>query len=149
MEIILKQDVAKLGNKDDVVKVKNGYAVNYLIPQGYGTLATVAALKQHAENQKQRAHKEAAIKTSALETAKKLEGIVLTIGAKASSTGKIFGSVNTLQLAEVLHSKGFDIDRKQIVITSIEQVKALGRYTAEVKLHRDVKVNIDFDVVVE
>ncbi|GHT81573.1 50S ribosomal protein L9 [Bacteroidia bacterium] len=148
MEIILKQDVAKLGNAGDVVKVKNGYASNYLVPQGYATLATASALKQHTETQKQRAFKEAKIKLSADELAQKLSGISLTIATKVGSTGKIYGSVNTLQLADALKHKGFDVDRKQITIDE-EQVKEVGKYNAELKLHRDVKVKIEFEVVAE
>jgi large subunit ribosomal protein L9 len=148
MEIILKQDVAKLGSKDDIVKVRNGYATNYLIPQGYATLATESARKVHAENLRQRAHKEAKIKADAQELAAKMEGLSLTLGAKASSTGKIFGSINTLQIAEALEAKGFPVDRRQITIAG-DQIKELGKYTAEVKLHREVKVKIDFEVVTE
>ncbi|MDR0419694.1 MAG: 50S ribosomal protein L9 [Prevotellaceae bacterium] len=148
MEVILKQDVTKLGSKDDIVKVKNGYATNYLIPQGFAMLATPSALKMHAENQKQRAHKEAKIKADAQELAQKMEGLTLTVGAKASSTGKIFGSVNTLQIAESLATKGFNIDRKQITIAD-DQIKELGKYSADIKLHREVKIKIDFEVVGE
>ncbi|MDR0414927.1 MAG: 50S ribosomal protein L9 [Prevotellaceae bacterium] len=148
MEIILKQDVANLGSKDDIVKVKNGYANNYLVPYGYAIFATASAKKVHAENQRQRAHKLEKIKTDAVALAAKLEGVLLTVGAKASSTGKIFGSVNTIQLSEALKAKGFEIDRKQITISD-EQVKELGKYGAEVKLHRDVTVKIDFEVVEE
>ncbi|MDR0711561.1 MAG: 50S ribosomal protein L9 [Prevotellaceae bacterium] len=148
MEIILKQDVANLGSKDDIVKVKNGYANNYLIPYGYATVATESAKKVHAENQRQRAHKLEKVKADADALAAKIEGITLTVGAKASSTGKIFGSVNTIQISEALKAKGFDVDRKQITIND-EQIKALGKYSAEVKLHRDVKVKIDFEVVEE
>lgn len=148
MEIILKQDVANLGSKDDIVKVKNGYANNYLVPYGYATIATVSAKKVHAENQRQRAHKLEKIKADASALAEKLERLVLTIGAKASSTGKIFGSVNTIQISEAFKANGFDIDRKQITISD-EQVKELGKYSAEVKLHRDVKVKVDFEVVEE
>ncbi|MDR0688434.1 MAG: 50S ribosomal protein L9 [Prevotellaceae bacterium] len=148
MEIILKQDVANLGSKDDIVKVKNGYANNYLVPYGYAIIATESAKKVHAENRRQRAHKLEKIKADAAALAAKLEGVTLTVGAKASSTGKIFGSINTIQLAEALNAKGFDVDRKQITISN-EQIKELGKYSAEVKLHRDVKVKIDFDVVEE
>ncbi|MDR1023421.1 MAG: 50S ribosomal protein L9 [Prevotellaceae bacterium] len=148
MEIILKQDVANLGSKDDIVKVKNGYANNYLVPYGYAAIATASAKKVHAENQRQRAHKLEKIKTDALALAAKLEGMLLTLGAKASTTGKIFGSVNTIQLSEALKEKGFEVDRKQITISG-EQIKELGRYSAEVKLHRDVTVKIDFEVVEE
>ena len=148
MEIILKQDVQNLGNKDEIVKVKNGYARNYLIPQGLAITATESAKKILAENTKQRAHKEAKIKADAEVIAKKLEGVKLTIGAKTSSTGKIFGSVNTIQIAEALSQKGFDIDRRIISIQD-DQVKEVGSYVAEIKLHREVKVKIDFEVIAE
>lgn len=148
MEIILKQDIPNLGHKDDLVTVKNGYARNYLIPQGFATAATESAKKVHAENIKQRAHKEAKIKEDAEKFAKKLEGLTLTIGAKTSSTGKIFGSVNTIQIAESLAEKGFDIDRKNISIKD-DAVKEVGTYSAEIKLHRDVKVSIQFEVIAE
>jgi large subunit ribosomal protein L9 len=148
MEIILKQDIANLGNKDEVVIVKNGYARNYLIPNGMATVATESAKKVLAENTKQRAHKEAKVKADAEAIAKKLEGIKLTIGAKTSTTGKIFGSVNTIQIAEALTEKGFDIDRRNILIAE-DHVKEIGNYTADIKLHREVKVTIDFEVVSE
>ena len=148
MEIILKQDVQNLGNKDEIVKVKNGYARNYLIPQGFAITATESAKKVLAENIKQRAHKEAKIKADAEVIANKLEGVKLTIGAKTSSTGKIFGSVNTIQIAEALAAKGFDIDRRIISIQD-DQIKEVGSYTAEVKLHREVKVKIEFEVIAE
>ncbi|MDR3189312.1 MAG: 50S ribosomal protein L9 [Prevotellaceae bacterium] len=148
MEIILKQDVANLGSKDDIVKVKNGYANNYLVPYGYASIATASAKKVHAETQRQRAHKLEQIKADAATLATSLEGVTLTIGAKASTTGKIFGSVNTIQISEALKAKGFDVDRKQITISDA-QIKELGKYSAEVKLHRDVKVKIDFEVVEE
>jgi len=148
MEIILKQDVPNLGHKDEIVNVKNGYARNYLIPRGMATVATESAKKVLAENVKQRAHKEAKVKTDAEAIAKKLEGISLTIGAKTSTTGKIFGSVNTIQIAEALANKGFEIDRKNISLAD-DHVKEVGNYTAEIKLHRDVKVTIQFEVVSE
>jgi len=148
MEIILKQDIQNLGNKDEIVKVKNGYARNYLIPEGLAITATESAKKILAENIKQRAHKESKIKADAEVIAKKLEGVKLTIGAKTSSTGKIFGSVNTIQIAEALSQKGFDIDRRIISIQD-DQLKEIGSYTAEIKLHREVKVKIDFEVIAE
>ncbi|WP_227626017.1 50S ribosomal protein L9 [Geofilum rubicundum] len=147
MEIILKEDVTNLGHKDDLVKVKPGYGRNYLIPQGFAILATSSARKVHAENQKQRAHKLEKMRLEAVAVAEKLEGVKLTIGAKASSTGKIFGSVNNIQIAEALEKEGFSIERKNIVIK--DAVKEVGSYTATVKLHREVKVNIDFEVVAE
>jgi len=148
MEIILKQDISNLGHKDDLLTVKNGYARNYLIPKGYAIAATESAKKVHAENVKQRAHKEEKIKADAEEIAKKLEGTKLTLGAKTSSTGKIFGSVNTIQIAEMLTDKGFDIDRKKISIKE-DAIKEVGSYTAEIKLHRDVMVEIEFEVKAE
>ncbi len=148
MEIILKQDISNLGHKDDLLTVKNGYGRNYLIPKGYAIAATESAKKVHAENIKQRAHKEEKIKADAEEIAKKLEGTKLTLGAKTSSTGKIFGSVNTIQIAEMLTEKGFDIDRKKISIKE-DAIKEVGSYTAEIKLHRDVKVEIEFEVKAE
>lgn len=148
MEIILLQDVANLGNKHDIVTVKNGYARNYLIPKGIAIAATESAKKVIAENIKQQAHKEAKIKADAQELAKKMEGLKLTIGAKTSSTGKIFGSVNTIQIAEALAAKGFEIDRKNITLKE-DQIKEVGSYTAEIKLHREVRVNIEFEVVSE
>lgn len=148
MEIILLQDVPNLGSKNDVVTVRNGYARNYLIPKGMAITATKSAKKVIAENIKQQAHKEAKIKAEAEQLAKKLEGVKLTIGAKTSSTGKIFGSVNNIQIAEALAEKGFEIDRKSIILSE-DQVKEVGTYKAEIKLHREVKVSIEFEVVSE
>ena len=148
MEIILKQDVNNLGSKDDVVVVKDGYARNFLIPKGFAMMATSSAKKVLAENIRQRAHKEAKIKAEAEKFAAKMNGVKLVIGAKTSSTGKIFGSVNTIQIAEALLEQGFEVDRKNIKLQE-EQIKEVGAYKAKVKLHRDVHVEIDFDVVSE
>jgi len=145
MEIILLQDVNKLGQKDDLVNVKNGYGRNFLIPRGYAIAATSSAKKMHAENLKQRSHKEEKIKASAQEISGKLEGVKLSIGAKTSTSGKIFGSVNTIQIAEALKEKGFDIDRKNISLPE-DQIKEVGTYKAMIKLHRDVKVEIEFEI---
>ncbi|GAB7089607.1 50S ribosomal protein L9 [Marinifilum fragile] len=147
MEVILKQDIHTLGYKNDIVTVKNGYGRNYLIPNGFAVLATESAKKMHAENMRQRAHKEEKIKNEALEVAKKLEGVTLSLGAKTSTTGKIFGSVNNIQIAEALVEKGFEIDRK--VISIKDAVKEIGKYTASIKLHKEVKVEIEFEVVSE
>ena len=146
MEIILLTDIANLGHKDDIVDVKQGYGRNYLIPQGYAILATPSARKVVAENLRQRAHKEAKLKTEAEEIAAQLAEVKLTIGAKTSSTGKIFGSVNSIMISESLKEKGFDIDRKKIVL---KDVKEIGTYTALIKLHREVKVDVEFEVVSE
>lgn len=148
IEVILKEDVANLGHKNDIVKVKPGYGRNYLIPQGLAVLATQSARKVNAENQRQRAHKEEKIRQEAVALAAKLEGKKITIGAKTSSTGKIFGSVNNIQIAEALEKEGFTIERRNITIKD-DQVKEVGTYTANIKLHRDVKVAIEFEVVPE
>ena len=139
MEIILLTDIANLGHKDDIVDVKQGYGRNYLIPQGYAILATPSARKVVAENLRQRAHKEAKLKAEAEEIAAQLAEVKLTIGAKTSSTGKIFGSVNSIMISESLKEKGFDIDRKKIML---KDVKEIGTYTALIKLHREVKVDV-------
>lgn len=148
MEIILLQDVNKLGQKDDLVTVKNGYGRNYLIPRGYAVAATASAKKMHAENLKQKAHKEEKIKAEAQQVAGKMNGVKLSLGAKTSSSGKIFGSVNTIQVAEALKEKGFDVDRRNITLPE-DQIKEIGTYKAIVKLHRDVKVEIEFEIVAE
>lgn len=148
MEIILKQDVNNLGSKNDIIHVKDGYARNYLIPKGYAIVATTSAKKVHAENIKQRAHKEEKLKNEAIEASSKLKDIELTIGAKTSSTGKIFGSVNTIQISEALQEKGFNVERKNITINE-EVIKHIGNYKAKVKLHKDVVVEINFEVVSE
>ena len=147
MQVILKKDVANLGYKDDIVTVKNGYGRNYLIPTGKAVIASESARKVLAENLKQRAHKLAKIKADAEELAAKLNGLVLTIGAKTSATGTIFGSVNNIQVAEELSKQGFDIDRKTIVIK--DAIKEVGSYSAVVKLHREVSAEIKLEVVAE
>ena len=147
MKIILKEDVSGLGYKDDVVEVKDGYGRNYLIPTGKAVIATESALKVLAENQRQRAHKLAKIKADAEELAAKLKDVKLTIGAKTSATGTIFGSVNSIQIAEALEKLGFSVDRKIIDIK--ESVKEVGNYSATVKLHKEVSVEVPFEVVAE
>lgn len=147
MKIILKEDVSGLGYKDDVVEVKSGYGRNYLIPFGKAVIATPSALKVLAENQRQRAHKLAKIKADAEAVAASLADVALTIGAKASATGTIFGSVNNIQIAEALEKLGHNIDRKIIVLK--ESVKELGKYTAKINLHKEVSVEIPFEVVAE
>lgn len=146
MKLILKEDIANLGYKDDVVDVKSGYGRNYLIPTGKAVIATESALKVLAENQRQRAHKLARIKAEAEATASALAEVKLTIGAKTSSTGTIFGSVNSIQIAEALEKLGHNIDRKLI---DIQPVKEVGNYVATVRLHRDVTIEIPFEVVSE
>ena len=147
MEIILKEDVQNLGYKDDIVKVKDGYGRNYLIPTGKAIIASESARKVLAEKQKQRAHKNAKIKADAEALAKKLEGLTLTIGTKTSSSGVIFGSVNSIQVAEALEKEGFAIDRKIIVIK--DNIKEIGNYTAVIRLHKEVSPVVKLVVVSE
>ena len=147
MEVILKQDIKALGEKDDIVTVKNGYGRNYLIPQGLATLATESAKKVLAENIKQAQFKQEKIKKDATELADKLAAVKLAIGAKAGETGKIFGSVNTIQIADALKKQGFEVDRRRI--TFDVEPKELGEYTANLNLHKEVKVQVPFEVVAE
>ncbi|MBI1266795.1 MAG: 50S ribosomal protein L9 [Cryomorphaceae bacterium] len=148
MEIILKEDIDKLGSKDDIVKVRDGYARNFLIPTGAAIMATESAKKIHAENLRQRAHKEDKILADAQVIADKLVNVKLSIGAKAGENGKIFGSVNTIQIAEALTKAGFEIDRKHITMQE-DAIKELGTYEATVKLHRKISQKVSFDVVGE
>ena len=148
MEIILTQDVERLGSKDDIVEVKNGYARNFLIPKKKAIIATESAKKILAENIKQRAHKEAKLKEEAQKIAEQIVNKKIKIGAKTSTSGKIFGSVNTIQLAEAINKKGFDIDRKQITIPE-DTIKEVGKHTAKIKLHKDIIVELEFEVVAE
>ena len=147
MKLILKEDIANLGYKDDVVEVKSGYGRNYLIPQGKAVIASESALKVLAENQRQRAHKLAQLKADAEAAAEALKDVALTIGAKASANGTIFGSVNNIQIAEALEKLGHNVDRKIIFIK--DSVKELGNYKATIKLHKEVSVEIPFEVVAE
>jgi len=148
MQIILKENIEKLGAKDEIVAVKAGYARNYLIPRGYAVPATDSALKMHAENLKQRAHKETKILAEAQATAEKIASVSIKLVTKASDTGKIFGSINTIQLSEALAKEGFAIDRKSISISE-EHIKNIGTYEARVKLHKEVSATFNFEVVGE
>ena len=146
MEIILKEDVINLGYKNDIVKVKDGYGRNFLIPTGKAVIATASAKKALVEELKQRAHKLAKIKADAEELAQKLAPVSLTIATKVSATGAIYGSVGANQIADELAKLGFEIDRKIIVV---EAAKEVGNYTATIKLHKEVSVKIPFAVVAE
>jgi len=148
MNVILKQDLPNLGHKDDIVTVKDGYARNYLIPKGYAINATAQAKKVHEEILRQRAHKEAQLKEAAEKMAEQMKEVSLTIGAKTSTKGKIFGSVNTIQIAEALNEKGFEVERKNISIKD-DLIKEVGSYSATVKLHKEVMVDIPFEIVSE
>ena len=148
MNVILKQDMPNLGHKDDIIAVKDGYARNYLIPKGFAINATAQNKKVHEEILSQRAHKEEQLKEAALQLAEKLKEVSLSIGAKTSTKGKIFGSVNTIQIAEALIEKGFEVERKNISIKD-DLIKEIGSYSATVKLHREVLVDIPFEIVSE
>ena len=146
MEIILKKDVANLGHADDIVNVKTGYAVNYLIPQGFAVMATASAKKVHAENLRQRAHKIAKFVGDAEALAAKLAETTVQVAVKGSESGKIYGSVTAAQLAEALAAVGIEVDKKDI---TVEAAKELGTYEATVKCFRDVKGTFKYEIVAE
>ncbi|SFH24047.1 50S ribosomal protein L9 [Pontibacter chinhatensis] len=147
MEVILKDDVKGLGYKNDIVDVKPGYGRNYLIPQGLAVIADKSSKKVVAENIRQAAHKAEKIQNDAQELANSIGDITLELPAKVGETGKIFGSVTTLQLSEALKAKGFDVDRKRISFD--QDVKSAGEYTATLSLHKEVKHQVKFNVVAE
>ena len=146
MKIILKEDIANLGYKDDVVDVKDGYGRNYLIPQSKAVVATKSALKVLAEDLRQRAHKIAKAKADAEAAAAALDGVALTIAAKTRENGTIFGSVGALQISEALAKLGHEIDRKLITVSTI---KSLGSYSYTVRFHKEVAVELPLNVVAE
>ena len=149
MEIILKKDISGLGYKNDLVKVKNGYARNYLIPKGMAEIATQSSKKVLAELKKQQSFKEEKIKNEAETLAKALEGTELKVAVKASSTGKIFGSVNTIIIAKAIKDqKNLEVDRK-IIILDDEHIKEVGKHKAKIKFHKEIEIEIDLDVVAE
>ena len=148
MKIILKENVENLGFKDEVVEVKNGYGRNFLIPNGMATLATESAIKVLEENLKQRSVKEQKIKDEAQKTADALKDLVVKVSAKVGEKGKIFGSVNTIQLAEAIEKSGHAIDRKYLKIKG-EAIKEVGTYEANIRLHKDVQTDFSFEVVAE
>lgn len=148
MEIILKEDIQGLGYKNDIVKVKPGYGRNFLIPKGMAVMATESARKVVAENLKQAAHKAAKVKQDALSLAGKIEASAITVFAKVSETGKIFGSVTTIQLADALEKDGIIVDRRKISFVE-KEIKSVGDFSAIVDLHREVKATLKFKVVAE
>ncbi len=148
MEIILKKNVDKLGYKDETVNVKNGYGRNFLIPQGYAVLATPSNKKSHAETMKQRAHKESKITAEAEALAAQLVESKVSITAKVGENGKIFGSINTVQLVEALRAAGFEIDRRSLRIKD-EPIREVGTFEAEANLHKGVKPTFSFEVIGE
>ena len=146
MEIILKEDVIGLGYKNDIVNVKNGYGRNYLIPTGKAVIASASAKKILAENLKQQAHKLAAILAAAEKEAEALNGVALTIEAKVSSTGALYGSVTAATVAEELAKKGIEVDRKKILM---KDIKTVGEFAATVVFHKQVKVEVPVTVLAE
>ncbi|MBM3186164.1 MAG: 50S ribosomal protein L9 [Bacteroidetes bacterium] len=148
MEVILKKNVDKLGYANEIVNVKPGYGRNFLIPQGYAVLATASAKKAHEEIMRQKSHKEAKMLAEAQELAAKIADLTVSISTKAGENGKIFGSVNTVQLADALRKAGYDIDRKSLKIKD-EPIKDLGTFEAEANLYKGVKQSFKFEVVSE
>ena len=144
MEVILNQEIEKLGYKNDIVNVKPGYARNYLIPNGLASFATEGNKKMLRENLRQQSHKLAKIKSRAEDTAKQLEQITLTLSAKTGTSGKIFGSITSKHIADALKERGFEIERKRISIP--EEIKSLGSFKAVVDLHKEVKAEIQLEV---
>ena len=149
MEIILKKDISSLGYKNDIIKVKDGYARNYLIPKKLADVATESSKKVVAEIKRQKAFKEEKIKKEAETMVKALENLELRIGAKAGKTGKIYGSVNALQIANAIkEQKNIEIDRKMIEVDG-ESIKEVGKYTAKINLHKEVSIEVTFNVEAE
>ena len=146
MKVILKEDIKNVGYKDDVVEVKDGYGRNFLIPQGKAKFASESALKMLAEDIRQRGFKMDKLKKDAEALSEKLEGSTITIATKAGSTGRIFGSITTLQIANALKDKGFEVDRRKIVA---DDIKELGTYAANVNLFKGITANISIEVVGE
>lgn len=149
MEVILKQDMAKLGFANDLITVKDGYARNYLIPKGHAILATANNKKILEENLKQKSFKEDKIRKEAQILANAIENITVKIGAKAASTGKIFGSVNAIQIAEAIKDQfNYEVDRKKIILDG-DSIKDIGVYKAKITLHKEIQVEINFEVFAE
>lgn len=148
MEIILKKDHKGLGYKNDIVKVKNGYGRNFLIPQGVAVLATESNKKMQAEEIKQSSFKEQKLRNEATAMAAKFADVTVKVGAKAGESGKIFGSVTNIQLAEALKKAGYDVERKNIEMNE-DAIKALGTYSAKVRLFKEISATINFEVIAE
>ena len=148
MELILKQDVENLGFKDDIVTVKNGYGRNFLIPSGHAILATTSAKKVLAENLKQRAFKEKKIIDDANKMAEAIKALEIKIASKVGTGDKLFGSVNNINVAEALEKEGQTIDKKYITVAG-GSVKRLGKYNATIRLHREVSVELPFEVIAQ
>jgi len=148
MKIILKQDIQSLGFANDVVEVKNGYARNYLIPQGLAVAATSSALKVHQENMRQQAHKAEKMLDEAKSLAERIAGVKIKVGAKLGESGKIFGSINTVMLAQALSAEGIPVERRRLKLAD-ESIRELGTYKASALLHKEVSADFEFEVVAE
>lgn len=148
MEIILKQDIPNLGYENDIVKVKPGYARNFLIPKGMAIIASETNKKILAEVQRQKSYKEEKLRNEAETMAKLLNTVSLKIGAKVGTSGKIFGSVNAIQISDALKGEGYEVDRKKIEVDG-DAIKEVGQYTAKVNLYKDIKAEVKFEVVAE
>lgn len=148
MEVILKQDVKNLGYKDDVVNVKPGYGRNFLIPKNLAEMATVSSKKVLSETVKQRAFKEQKVKAAAETTSAKLKEMIVKVGAKVGESGKIFGSVTSVQLADAIKKLGYEVDRKNITLNE-DSIKSVGTYTADIRFHKEVTGTVTFEVVQE
>ena len=144
MEIILKQDVDNLGHKDQIVNVKQGYANNFLIPQGYAIAATATAKKVHAENTRQRAHKEEKLIKDAMAIVEKLSATTITLDMKASEKGKIFGAVTASGVADAIEAKGIQIDKRNV---KVEAIKQLGSYIATVKIYKNIEAEVTLEII--
>jgi large subunit ribosomal protein L9 len=148
MEVILKQDIKNLGYKDDVVKVRDGYGRNFLIPKGYAIVANVTNMKVLTETTKQRSHREEKLRTSAEATAAALKDVTVKVGAKVGEKGRIFGAVTPIQIAEALKKLGYEVDRRNISLNE-EAIKSVGTYTADVRLYKDIAAKVNFEVIEE
>ena len=146
MKIILKKEVANLGDAGDVVEVKNGYALNYLVPQGFAAVGTPSAIKQHEETLRQRAHKEAKLIADAQALAAKISAVPVKVAAKVGAEDKLYGAVTSAQVAEILAAAGFDVEKKNI---TLPEIKELGEFEGKVKCYRGVFADIKINVVAE
>ncbi len=146
MKIILKKEVVGLGEAGDIVEVKTGYALNYLVPQGFAAVGTPSAIKQHEETLRQRAHKEAKLVADAQALAAKIEAVAVKIAAKVGETGKLYGAVTTAQVADAIAEAGIEVEKKNITIPEIKEV---GEYEAKVKCYKGVFANVKVEVVAE
>ena len=149
MEIILKQDVANLGYKDEIVNVKNGYANNYLLPKGMAIIATPVNKKIHAENLRQRAHKEEALRKNAETQQAALNGKTVKLIVKVGENGQLFGGINNIMIAEALKEQhNYDIDRKKIVVDGAK-LKEVGTFPAQINIYKEIKAQINVEIVAE